>query len=1033
MTPFVGRKREFDLLVAALEDIRCGRTVAVFVSGEAGIGKSRLVEEFVTHAKGQEVLVLEAAAIDVDEGAPYWPVRNALRRFLRSPRNAWAMELLAPLRDELEVVLRAGPGSPAGGSASSASTTLDLLVQVIATLSEHGPVIFVIEDMHWADRSTRALLLYLMANLASEPVLLLSTYRVDGSDDSHPLRVLLDKLQHDRRVRFLELQPLPRESISELVVAAKGDAASPDTVELVWQRSAGNALLAEEIIKALPEGPDSVVPQTLRDMVLRRLNALPAPVQDCVRVIAHGSEPVPHRVLAAVVDLPERALVDAIREAVSASLVSADQTGGGYRLCHGIHQEVLVAAALPGERIYVNRRYAETLEAGPAADSTGAARIADHWYKAEDFLRALPATVAAAEDAERLHGYTEAVSHWLRALQLLDSLRGAETEFDAAYLTERAASAAHLAGTSDVAVALLQQLMPGLPTVPLAQYVRLHDQLGRYLRAAGRAREACAIHERAIAALPEDAPPQLVVTAKGGYSEALLEVGAYKKASAQAQEALRQARLSGLRREQARLLATLGFGLAYLGESEAGLAAVSEGLRVAEDSCGPDDIAYAHQQQCQLLCGPLNQPDEGVAAARRAVVRLSELGLTQSHGTTIRAIAANGLFRIGRWDEAVAMVEEALGARPSGAAAIELRLARCRVLLATREFKESEADLSLAEGLLVETMAPRLQIPLLTLRAGQALWQARPERAREFVSAGLDIAADGSDDVWGLAPLLWHGIRAEADLATAARAFREQFDPTVLNALVSRMGAEADRAAGSAEAIRGAVEGYVLLCEAESGRALGESAPDAWSRAAAAWERNGQPYPVAYAYLRQAEALLGQRTRAAGAVDALTKAAAAARTLGAIPLLNEIETLADRANISLPDGNASSCTGFDHDLIRESKIRESKIQESKIQQSKILLSEPPSRQIPLGADPLSALTPRELAVLAELADGLTNRQIARRLFIAEKTVSVHVSRIFMKLGTHTRVQASTLFHYVQQRKAVPADNSFADERTEVPE
>jgi tetratricopeptide (TPR) repeat protein len=690
MTPFVGRKKEFDLLAAALEDIRSGRTVAVFVSGEAGIGKSRLVQEFAINAKGQEVLVLEAAAIDVDEGAPFWPVRGALRRFLRNSRNAWAMELLTPLWNELEVVLQAGPSGPASGSVSSTSTTLDLLVQVIATLSEHGPVIFVIEDMHWADRSTRALLLYLLANLANEPVLLLSTYRVDGSDDSHPLRVLLDKLQHDRRVRFLELQPLSRQSISELVVAEKGDAASPDTVELVWQRSAGNALLAEEIISALPEGLPSAVPQTLRDMVLRRLNALPLPVQDCVRALAHGSEPVPHRVLASAVDLPERSLVDAIRDAVSASLVSADQAGGGYRLRHGIVQEVLVADALPGERIYVNRRYAETLEAEPAADSTGAARIADHWYKAEDYLRALPATVAAAEDAERLHGYAEAMSHWLRALQLLDLLRGTETGFDAAYLTERAASAAHLAGSSDMAVSLLTQLMPGLPTIPLSQYVRLHDLLGRYLRAAGRAEEACTIHERAIAALPDDAASELVVTAKGGYSEALLEIGAYKKAAAQAQEALDRARLSGLSQVQARLLATLGFGLAYLGECEAGLAAVSESLQVAEDSCGPDDIAYVHQQRCQLLCGPLNQPDEGVAAARRAAVRLSELGLSQSHGTTIRAIAANGLFRIGRWDEAIAMMKEALDARPSGAAAIELRLARCRVLLATRQFQDAE-------------------------------------------------------------------------------------------------------------------------------------------------------------------------------------------------------------------------------------------------------------------------------------------------------------------------------------------------------
>lgn len=1004
--PFVGRAEELDLLVTALDDARRGRTVAVFISGETGAGKSRLLREFTTDAEKQGVAVLQGAAIDVTEDAPFWPVRGALRTFLRDPRHDWAGELLEPWRDDLEVMLAAGLRGRAGTSAYSAPSTLDMLVQVIAALSGHGPVVVVIEDMHWADRSTRALLLYLMANLTDQPVLLLSTYRVDGPGDSHPLRVLLDELQRDRRVRFLELQPLSRQSVSELVVAATDSAAPPDVAQFVWQRSGGNAILIEEIINALKEGGPAAVPQTLRDMVLRRLSVLPPAVQHCVRVLAHGGEPVPHRVLAAVVDLPERDLVDAIRAAAAASLISADQTGDGYRFRHGIVQEVVIADALPGERIYVNRRYAEALETAPVQNSAGAAQIAGHWYKAEEYLRAFPATVAAAEGAERLHGYAEASSHWLRALHLFHLLRGSGTGFDEAGLTERAACAAHLAGDSDLAVSLLQQLVTGLTAIPDGQYVRLHDQLGRYLRAAGRAEEACMIHQRAAAALPDDAGPELVVTVKAGYAEALLEIGAFRKSSAQAREALEQARTSGLSTAQARLLATLGFALAYLGEPEAGLATVREGLTAAEVARSPDDIAYVHQQLCQLLCGPLNRPEDGVVAAHRAIVRLSELGLLHGPGTTIRAIAANALFRIGCWDEATAMINEALTVRPSGAAAIELRLARCRILVGQGQFQAAEEDLSLAEGLLTETVAPRLQIPLLTLRAGLAMWQGQPERVRQFVSAGLDIAAGRSDDVWILAPLLWHGIRAEADLAVAAQAFGRPADVAVLEALRSRMRAEADRPAGRADAIQASVEAYVQLCEAEVSRALGAPDPQTWSRAAAAWDRNGQPYPVAYAHLRRAEALLGQHTRAAGAVEALTKAARTAHALGARPLLSEIETLARRANVALPDGGPTAGTDLapGDRLLLEPKIRP---------------SDTPGRPAPMASDPLSALTPRERAVLAELAEGLTNRQIARRLFIAEKTVSVHVSRILAKLGLQTRVQASALMYRVQQAEWNP--------------
>ena len=135
-----------------------------------------------------------------------------------------------------------------------------------------------------------------------------------------------------------------------------------------------------------------------------------------------------------------------------------------------------------------------------------------------------------------------------------------------------------------------------------------------------------------------------------------------------------------------------------------------------------------------------------------------------------------------------------------------------------------------------------------------------------------------------------------------------------------------------------------------------------------------------------------------------------------MPLLTEIETLANRANVTLPSGGPTERT--------ELAARDGLLE------SKICPSEAPSRQTPMTSDPLSALTPRERAVLAELAEGLTNRQIARRLFIAEKTVSVHVSRILAKLGLQTRVQASALMYRIQQAQRDLSDNSSADERTE---
>jgi DNA-binding NarL/FixJ family response regulator len=134
-----------------------------------------------------------------------------------------------------------------------------------------------------------------------------------------------------------------------------------------------------------------------------------------------------------------------------------------------------------------------------------------------------------------------------------------------------------------------------------------------------------------------------------------------------------------------------------------------------------------------------------------------------------------------------------------------------------------------------------------------------------------------------------------------------------------------------------------------------------------------------------------------------------ARALGAVPLLTEIEALANRANVSLPDGAAT--------------VRTDSAARNQIPEQEFRPPQTPRQQPSETSDPLSSLTPRERAVLAALADGQTNRQIARQLFIAEKTVSVHVSHILAKLGVRTRVQASALMYRVQLTPLDPPGSS----------
>jgi DNA-binding CsgD family transcriptional regulator len=415
----------------------------------------------------------------------------------------------------------------------------------------------------------------------------------------------------------------------------------------------------------------------------------------------------------------------------------------------------------------------------------------------------------------------------------------------------------------------------------------------------------------------------------------------------------------------------LGFGLAYLQDPAAGEAALRESIAVAERAGEPLEIARAHRSLAELLSGPLNELDRGIAIARAGAARARELGLARSAGAGMLAVAANGLFRIGRWDEADETIAEAWELAPAGAEALELRLARARLHTGRGRFDAAEDDLEAVDALSAATVGPRYRLPLLTLWAGLAMWRERPDRALDHIAAGLDVVEQGSDDVWLVAPLVWHGARARAECTRLG--LRRTDDGT--DARLRRHAADLARiGASSVPAVRELVLGFVEMCTAEDGRAAGRSDPQAWERVAEIWRASRQPYPEAYAHLRRAEALLATRANSAAATDSLRRAAQTARELGATPLLAEIADLADRARVSIDPPQP------------------------------VAEPAPPA----LADDELAALTARELEVLTELAYGRTNKEIAQRLFISEKTVGVHVSRIYAKLDVHSRVQASAV-------------------------
>lgn len=988
----IGRDAELAELLADFEAAGSERMAAVILGGDAGVGKTRLVTEFAAVAEGEGAIVLTGRGIDIEDAPPFWPVISALRHAVRTATAATRRA------DDREVADLLGPRLARLDELSAETgprvQILEALYRTVVELARRRVVVLVVEDLQWVDRSTRDFLVYLVASLTTERVLLVGTYRTAG--DAPGIAGTLVELRRHRQVSWRELAPFTRDALAGLVEQWAPD--RPGLEPLVWQRSVGNAFIAEETVRAVLAGDALGLPATLRELVLNRVGSLPATGQLVARAVAVSSGPLPHPLLAEVVELPAAELLDAVRAAAGAGVVVVDEQFEGYRLRHGLMTEVIVADLLPGERIELHRRYATALSEVAGTERTSAtppghgedpavaalassARLAHHWQHAGAPERALTAIVAAAQAAERIRGYAEAHRHWLRAAELTAGVPAAARVLPHPECLERAAEAAHLAGEHNDAVALLEQRLAG-PSAPAdhgapadAASALLTARLGRYLHAAGHSGRAARAYRTATSLLPEHGMAAERAEVLAGHAAVLLQGGEFAAAGSVAKRALQLSRVASLPSVQARVLAILGFSRAYLADTEKGSSALVEALAVAERTGVPTAIGEAYLRRAELLSGPLNQLVDGVACAREGAARVAGLGLARTAGVALLALAANGLFRLGQWDDAERAVAQAWQLEPTGGEALEVRLARCRLDVGRGRFGSAEHDLAAVELLTASSAGPRHRLPLLVLRAGLEMWRSHPDLAVGYVEEGLDLVELETVDIWLVAPLLWHGTRAWAETMRLGL-------PTLSAEQTRRLRGHCAelvrRSAGTVPAVREVVATYAAMCAAETARAEGRSDPEAWAQVAQLLEQRDQPYPAAYARLRRAEALFAERARSAAATAELLRAERAARGLGAVPLLAEITDLARRARVQLDPPDAD-----DEHIPSPRRGAESA---------------------------LDALTARELEVLTELASGLTNRQIAGRLFISEKTVGVHVSRIFAKIGVHSRVQASALLH-----------------------
>ena len=986
----VGRDEQMAALEAAFASARQGGPSAVLLGGEAGIGKSRLVSEFGRTAAGAGARVLTGGCLELGtDGLPFAPFTAVLRDLVHE-MGADAVASMLPgrtTRGLARLLPELGEPDTAGDPAEARARLFEEVLRALEHLTRHSPVVLVIEDAHWADRSSRDLLTFLIGNQrALSGLLIVVTFRSDELHRTHPLRPLLASLDRIAWVERIELPRLTRYDTGELVIRILGRQPAGDLADALYHRSEGNPLFIEALLCCDGE-LSAELPESLRDLLLDSVRRLPEDTQEVLRVASAGGETTGHALLGMVSGLDDAALTRAVRPAVIANVLHA--RGNGYAFRHELIREAVHEDLLPGEHGRLHSRFAEAIDADPTLVPPGRAAIemAHHWHSAHDSAWALIAAWQAAAQAGRAVAAAERLSLLARVLELWDQVPDAAERIDADYcqVLEEATAAAHDAGEYERGIALATSALRELdPAAEPERVARLLQNRGQFKTKLARQDYAQDLKD-ALDYVPGDASPAIrvdILLALARCPPKVTDERSY------AEEALALARRAGDEAKEATALLTLAMFNADPGQqapSDSGpLDLIAQARAMAERRGADEVLLHAAVNESHLLEGA-GEHERAAEAARRATVSADPQLLSRTSGSVLAINQAEPLYALGRWDEALKIASGAMDLylSPGPMNRALLQVITGSIALARGDLRTAaQAVLAARDALSPARYEDQHQLPLARLEILVTLGTDGPAAALAATSRIMDrfeLSGSSPRYAWPVMVAGASTVLAAAGLAGVAHDERLRDEAT---ALAERLRTAAEKLGTFGPAQR-AFQLTFAAADAHGARLLaavpgGEPSAlvGAWDEAAAAWADLGEPYPLGETLLHAAETALACGDRN-GAAERLRRAAPLADELGAHLLAGQIAILARRGRVRLAGDDASE------------------------------------GQLP--GDPGAGggefgLTERELEVLRLVAAGRSNREIAAELFISPKTASVHVSNILGKLDVASRGEAAARAH-----------------------
>ncbi|MCW2783520.1 MAG: regulatory protein LuxR [Marmoricola sp.] len=959
----IGRESELDELASAL-GIRSGGSQhrAVLLSGDAGVGKTRLLTELrdVAFAAGWQVVA--GHCLDFGDSAlPYLPFSEVMGR-LGTSDTALLDEITGrrPVLRALQPGRRTMQGSDQDTSAAVGRADLfDAVHGLLDEVACSAPLLLVLEDVHWADTSTRDLISFLFSRPFEHQVAIVASYRSDDLHRRHPLRRASAEWARIPGIARTQLDPLGPVAVRSLVKQLHPEPLRESEVAGIVARAEGNAFFVEELVGAT-SAVGAAVPDDLAELLLVRLDRLSDVAQQTVRAASVSGRRVSHGLLAEVAGVDGAELEAALREAVELNVL-VPTSNDYYRFRHALLAEAVYGDLLPGERVRMHAAYVDALGSGRASGT--AAELARHARAAHDLRTAVEASIQAGEEAMSVGGPDEAADHFQTALELLaDPASRTEVVVDIGHLGHRVADALIASGRPGRAISVVRELLDGLaPDWPPEQRGRLLVAMANGVMVDETRLDPLDYTAEALLLVPDE-PSRLRAIVLAAHARAHAFNDNVEQAREFGAEALTLAESQDLPRLATDVITTL-----------AGLGAK-----------GSDDVRSGLEE---------------------ALVRARETGAA--------AAELRSLYLLGRWHQdraafgpAVAMFELAFACavemgQPWAPFAFDSRLLQAQIATITADYGEALrlADVSgQAPPAVPETLLAAIVATVKSVRGDRSVVAVLPQLRVHWTKDGLvpitvgpaaiELHAQGGDvdaviaehdSVIDAVTVLWReffharvrlsAVTLGALACCAAELTGAERERIAVEGLRIVEGARRTLALQAEEATHWGPEGiaWAARLSAEYLRLrwlLGIDPPgeteliDAWERALETVTAYGHRWETARCQTRLAAVLAtsGDQARARSLADA---ARAEATRIGAQPLLDELRGLGTAA-----------------------------------------------RQRPVAAN--ESLTAREAEILALVAEGRSNGEIGKQLFIATKTVSVHVSNILGKLGASTRTEAAAV-------------------------